>query len=240
MATTKLKLLIVEDQKAIAQNIADYFEPKGHILDFAHQGEQGLNLALKNHHDVVVLDLMLPKMDGMQVCQEIRKKSSRAIPILMLTARDTLADKLEGFQQGADDYLTKPFVLEELEVRCLALARRHLLNQDQKIELGPLVLDRQLLSVTRDGISLDLKPVGYQIMEILMGAHPQVVTRSELTEKIWGDEPTESDALRSHLYQLRTVLDKPFEQAILKTVHGVGFQLDIKSAHASKSESSHD
>lgn len=230
MAPSGLHILIVEDQEAIASNIAEYFEPKGHVLDFAYQGEHGLELALENSYDVIVLDLMLPKMDGLEVCEAIRKRSTRHVPILMLTARDTTADKIKGFQQGADDYLTKPFVLEELEMRCLALSRRHLLNVDHTIELGDLVIDRQRQSVTRGGQQIELKQVGYKIVEVLGEAYPQVVTRSELTQKIWGDEPTESDALRSHIYQVRTALDKPFDRALLKTVHGVGFTLDVEES----------
>lgn len=228
MAPSGLHILIVEDQEAIASNIAEYFEPKGHVLDFAYQGEHGLELALENSYDVIVLDLMLPKMDGLEVCEAIRKKSTRHVPILMLTARDTTADKIKGFQQGADDYLTKPFVLEELEMRCLALSRRHLLNVDHTVELGELVIDRQRQSVARAGKSIELKQVGYKIIEALAEAYPQVVTRSELTQKIWGDEPTESDALRSHIYQVRNALDKPFDRPLLKTVHGVGFTLDVE------------
>tara|TARA_R110002096_G_scaffold82658_1_gene192278 strand:- start:400 stop:1116 length:717 start_codon:yes stop_codon:yes gene_type:complete len=230
MASQELHILIVEDQEAIAENIAAFMEPKGHVLDFAYQGDHGLELALENTYDVIVLDLMLPRMDGLEVCREIRKKSTRHIPILMLTARDTMADKIKGFEEGADDYLTKPFVLEELEMRCLAMSRRHLLNVNHTITLGPLVIDRQRQAVRRDDKVVELKQVGYKIVEVLAEAYPQVVTRSELTHKIWGDEPTESDALRSHIYQVRAALDKPFKEPLLKTVHGVGFTLAVEPA----------
>lgn len=228
MTTQSLHILIIEDQKAIAENIAAFLEPKGHVCDFAYRGDHGLELALANTYDVIVLDLMLPGMDGLEVCRLLRRKSPRHVPVLMLTARDTTADKIRGFELGADDYLTKPFVLEELEMRCMALSRRHLLNADHRIKLGPLEIDRQRKTILRDGRTIDLKQVGYQIIETLAEAYPQVVTRSELTRKIWGDEPTESDALRSHIYQLRAALDKPFAKPILKTVHGVGFTLDIE------------
>ena len=227
MSSQSLHILIIEDQRAIAENIAAFLEPKGHLLDFAYRGDHGLELALANTYDVIVLDLMLPRMGGLEVCRLIRKQGARHVPILMLTARDTTADKLKGFEHGADDYLTKPFVLEELEMRCMALSRRHLLNVDHTIRLGPLVIDRQRQSVIREGKVIDLRHVGYKIIEALAEAYPKVVTRSELTQKIWGDEPTESDALRSHIYQLRVTLDKPFNWSVLKTVHGVGFTLDI-------------
>ncbi len=227
MTFQALHILIVEDQEAIAENLAAFLEPKGHTLDFAYRGDHGLELALTNTYDVIVLDLMLPRMDGLEVCRLVRERSTRHVPILMLTARDTTADKLKGFEEGADDYLTKPFVLEELEMRCMALSRRHLLNVEHIIRLGPLVVDRQRQSVKREGRPVDVRQVGYKIIAALVEAYPQVVTRSELTQKIWGDEPTESDALRSHIYQVRMALDKPFSKPLLKTVHGVGFTLAL-------------
>ncbi|MGL1919801.1 MAG: response regulator transcription factor [Hyphomicrobiales bacterium] len=225
MGKSNLTILIVEDQEAIALNMADFLEGRGHILDFASNGVLGLKLALENHYDVVILDLTLPAMDGLEVCQNIREKARRHVPILMLTARDTVADKVAGFNCGADDYLTKPFALEELEVRCIALSRRYLLLTDHILTLGSVTIDRRLKLVTRNGQPIHLNHTGYQIVEYLAEAYPQVVTRSELIQKIWGDEPTETDALRSHIYQVRTLLDKPFEGSILKTVHGIGFAL---------------
>ncbi len=221
-----LSILLVEDQAPIAQNIARYFEAKGYVLDFASDGHQGLNLALDNVYDVVILDIMLPGIDGLEVCQQIRQKSHRHVPILMLTARDTITDKISGFETGADDYLTKPFALEELEVRVLALSRRHLLQTEHVLSIGPLCVDRKQKKISRDGQALQFNTVGYRIVEALAEAYPQVLTRSELIHQIWGDEPTESDALRSHIYQVRSILDKPFATKLLKTVHGVGFALD--------------
>ncbi|SHE98633.1 DNA-binding response regulator, OmpR family, contains REC and winged-helix (wHTH) domain [Microbulbifer donghaiensis] len=225
--TNALHILVVEDQAAIRANIATYLEGRGHVLDFAGDGAQGLALALAQPYDLVVLDLMLPGMDGLAVCRALRARASRHIPVLMLTARDSLADKVEGFGTGADDYLTKPFALEELEVRALALARRHLLNTEQVLELGALVVDRQRREVRRDGLPVRLNAIDYRIVEALAEAYPQVMTRSELVWKIWGDEPTESDALRTHIYQIRRALDKPFDRPLLKTVHGVGFVLEV-------------
>lgn len=224
----KLQILLVEDQASIASNIADYMEEKGHVLDFATQGEQGLSLALSNFYDLIILDINLPLMDGLTVCQQLREKADRHIPILMLTARDSIDDKIAGFNVGSDDYLTKPFSLQELEVRCLALSRRHLLQTKDVMTLGPLEIDRKRKVIMREGKALDLHTMGYKLLTVLAEAYPQVVSRSELSAKLWGDEPTESDALRSHIYQLRAVLDKPFSKPLLKTVHGVGFKLDIE------------
>lgn len=226
-AQSSLQILLIEDQFSIAKNIASYLEQKGHQFDFANTGNHGLALALAHYYDLIILDLNLPGLDGLQVCQQLRHQADRHIPILMLTARDSIEDKVTGFQSGADDYLTKPFSLQELEVRCLALSRRHLLQRKDSIELGPLRLDKKRQQVSRDGVKLELSSMGYKILLVLAEAYPQVVSRSVLSQHLWRDEPTESDALRSHIYQLRSVLDKPFAYPLLKTVFGVGFTLEI-------------
>ncbi|MFC3093268.1 DNA-binding response regulator [Alteromonas sediminis] len=228
--TQSLHVLLVEDQQNIARNIAEYMEQRGHVFDFAEKGDHGLQLALSQYYDLVILDLNLPAMDGLEVCRQLRERAERHIPIIMLTARDSIEDKVSGFHVGADDYLTKPFSLQELEVRCLALSRRHLLQSKNVLSLGPLEIDRRLKTVNRDGTHVELSAMGFKILTILAEAYPQVVSRSELSHKLWGDEPTESDALRSHIYQLRTALDKPFPRPVLKTVFGIGFTLDIESA----------
>lgn len=225
MNTPLLNILIAEDQVDLAKNISDFLAPKGHVLDFAYDGMQALEFGLSNHYDLIILDIMMPKLDGLQVCKQIREKADRHIPILMLTARDTLEDKIEGFNFGADDYLTKPFALPELEMRCLALSRRHLLQTNHIIEIGELKVDRKEKSVTRGQKRIKLNSKLFQILLVLAEAYPNPVTRSELCQKLWHDDPTESDALRSHIYQLRQQLDKPFAQPMLKTMHGVGFAL---------------
>ena len=222
-----LQILLIEDELSIAKNIASYMEQKGHIFDFATNGKHGLQLALQQYYDLIILDLNLPGLDGLQLCSQLRQQAERHIPVLMLTARDSLEDKVSGFHVGTDDYLTKPFSLQELEVRCLALSRRHLLQQQHTITLGPLVLDKQRRIAKRDGQQLALNAKGYKILLLLVEAYPQIVSRSELSRQLWRDEPTESDALRSHIYQLRSVLDKPFAYPLLKTVFGVGFTLEI-------------
>lgn len=229
MNNQSLYILVVEDQHNIAQNISDYMENKGHVLDFATQGDQGLELALTNHYDLVILDLNLPVMDGLEVCKQLRKQADHHVPVIMLTARDSIEDKISGFTLGADDYLTKPFSLEELEVRCLALSRRYLLQTNHSLTFDQLIIDRKSQQVTRAGTPLELHSMGYRILSILAEAYPQVVSRSKLSQKLWGDEPTESDALRSHIYQLRNVLDKPFDYPMIKTMHGIGFVLNVKS-----------
>ena len=218
-----LNILVVEDNRLLAHNLSDMFERHGHAADFATSGEHGLQLALEHPYDILVLDLALPGIDGLEVCRQLRARLPRRMPVLMLTARDTLQDKLQGFDSGADDYLVKPFAMEELLARCQALAQRH---QDYALEVGSLRIDRRTQSVTRAGREVRLQRAGYQILLALAEAHPRVLTRSELTQVLWRDEPPDSDALRSHWYQLRQALDKPFGQPMLVTVHGVGFRLD--------------
>lgn len=220
------KILIIEDNPDIVANIYAFFEPKGYQLDNAHNGPSGLKLAAENHYDVILLDVMLPGMDGTQLCKVLREKLHNKTPILMLTARDTLSDKVAGFDSGADDYLVKPFSLVELEMRVKALIRRH---QDeyfeQDIKLGPLTLNINKHTVYRDNTPLKLTPTGFKILQTLMQSYPNVVTKSELEEKVWGEDLPNSDALRTHLHSVRAQVDKPFNKAMLMTVPGVGYQI---------------
>ncbi|WP_440053091.1 response regulator transcription factor [Pseudoalteromonas sp. T1lg65] len=229
--SSPLKVLVIEDNHDIASNIADYFAQQEVITDFAYDGELGCTLALEQYFDCIVLDIALPGMDGLTVCKQLRDKADRHIPIIMLTARDTLDDKLVGFAQGADDYLTKPFALDELYVRCLALSKRHVLNKSRVIELGQnekkLCLDIQTNTISRADQTISLQPIAFKILKLLMESHPRALSKSELIDKIWGDEPTDSDALRSHIYQLRKEIDKPFSSPVIKTIHSVGLALDL-------------
>ena len=220
-----LDILLIEDNEAISENIADYLEPLGHRLDFASDGRAGLRLALQQTFDVIVLDLALPGMAGLDLCRQLREKALRHIPVLMLTARDTLDDKLLGFATGADDYLTKPFALAELAARCLALSQRYRLGSDHVVTIGTLEVDRQNGTARRGGRQLRLTPLIYRILLLLAEAYPRPVPRCELSRGLWGDEPPDSDSLRSHVHLLRQVLDKPFDTPMLETVHGIGFRL---------------
>jgi len=221
-----LRILLVEDEPALARNILDYLHLCGHQTDYAADGKLGLQLALQQQFDVILLDLMLPRLDGLSLCRQLRTHASRHTPVLMLTARDTLADKTDGFYAGADDYLTKPFALAELALRCQALARRNE-PQQYNLEIGPLRLDRRTLQAWRDDQLLQLHPLGFQILQLLAAAYPAVLHRQHLTDQLWPDEAPDSDALRSHIYLLRQQLDKPFAWPLLHTVHGVGFVLRL-------------
>ena len=229
MSAERLRILVIEDHLALRMSMAAMLESHGHRADFAADGRTGLQLALAEPPDVVVLDLTLPGMDGLQVCERLRAQADRHIPILMLTARDTLDDKLKGFEAGADDYLVKPFAAEELLARCLVLARRHRVGQAHLLRIGSLCIDRRSAEVRRHDRVLDLQQTSYRILLALAEAWPRTLTRSDLVQRLWGDDPPQSDPLRSHLYLLRQALDRPFDTAMLKTVHGVGFKLEADS-----------
>jgi DNA-binding response OmpR family regulator len=222
-----LRILVVEDNADIAENIGDYLEQQGHILDFAMDGIGGLHLAMTHDFDVVVLDIMLPGMDGLTFCRKLRKEASIKTPVLMLTARDTLSDKLEGFDAGADDYLVKPFALEELAARIGVLARRSSQILPSRLCLADLEVDIGKMQVQRAERKIELNRACLKILIMLLKAHPNVVTRKELEQALWGDEPPDSDALRSHIYKLRSAIDRPFKHALLETVHGVGYRLVV-------------
>lgn len=226
MTRPKLRVLLIEDQSDLAANVIDHFSSFGHAVDYASDGASGVALALSESFDVIVLDLMLPRLDGFEVCRRIRSEARQRVPVLMLTARDTLDDKLRGFDLGADDYLTKPFALDELHARCLALARRGELHREQTIVIGTLAVDVRKHEATRNGVALSLTKKGFEILRALAEAYPAAVTRAELIARLWGDDWPDSDALRSHIYALRQELDPPAQRPMLKTVHGVGFQLE--------------
>lgn len=226
MAHDPLRILVVEDNPALREAIAGLLATHGHRVDLAADGRSGLQQALAEPPDVLVLDLNLPAMDGLQVCRELRARADRHVPVLMLTARDALDDKLRGFEHGADDYLTKPFAGDELVARCLALSQRHRVGESHVLQFGSLRIDRRSGEVHRAGRLLELQQTSYRILLALAEAWPRTLTRSELCQRLWGDEVPESDPLRSHLYLLRQALDRPFETPMLKTVHGVGFKLE--------------
>ncbi|MGD8881164.1 MAG: response regulator transcription factor [Desulfobacterales bacterium] len=222
-----LRILIVEDNADIAENIGDYLEQQGHVLDFAMDGIGGLHLALTHDFDVIVLDIMLPGMDGLTFCRKLRKEADCKTPVLMLTARDTLSDKLEGFDAGADDYLIKPFALEELAARIGVLARRGDQISSSRMRVADLEVDIGKMQAQRAGRKIELNRACFKILIMLMRVHPNVVTRRELEHALWGDTPPGSDALRSHIYVLRSAIDKPFKHSLLETVHGVGYRLVV-------------
>jgi len=221
-----MRILVVEDHRDIAENIGDYLEPKGHSLDYAADGITGLHLAVSNDYDVIVLDLMLPALDGLTVCRKLREEGKKTTPVLMLTARDQLEHKVEGFQAGADDYLIKPFAMKELEIRLEALNRRGTHSFASRVmQVSDLEFDPDTQAVKRAGRRLELNPSLRTLLGVLMSNTHRVVPRDELEHALWGDHRPDADVLRTHIYALRSVIDRPFATKLLHTVHGTGYRL---------------
>ncbi|WP_413699719.1 response regulator transcription factor [Psychromonas sp. KJ10-10] len=200
-----LKLLLVEDDIDLATAVIDYLELEDMQCDHAINGLVGLNLIEKNNYQVIILDLNLPKMSGLNVCESMRRKGIDT-PVLMLTAMDSLQDKLTGFEKGTDDYLVKPFAMKELIVRVQALSRRRS-GQVNRLSLLDLELDLQKKQATRAEVVLKLSPIALKILEVLMRASPNPVTREDLIQSVWGDDQPDSNSLKVHIYNLRKQVD---------------------------------
>jgi DNA-binding response OmpR family regulator len=220
-----MRVLIIEDNPDIAANLGDYLEDHGHTVDFAGDGITGLHLAVVNEFDAIVLDLALPGMDGLEVCRKLRSEAGKETPVLMLTARDRLEDKLAGFETGADDYLVKPFELQEVEARLNVLAGRGRRRKKRELKVGNLVYNLDTLNVSRGDKEIYLNPIGLKLLHCLMEASPNVVSRAELEMEVWGEEMPDSDSLRVHIHSLRSVIDKPFGSNMIQTRHGIGYRL---------------
>ena len=219
-------LLLIEDHRDIAEMVTAYLESRGYDVDYAADGVTGLHLAVSQNYDAIILDLMLPGMDGLDICHKLRNEARRDTPVIMLTARDTLNDKIAGLDTGADDYLIKPFAIQELEARVRSLIRRHKGETAKEIlTIGDLTVDTATLIVQRAGKELSLTPIGFKILTVLMRASPAVVSRRELERQVWGDILPDSDTLRSHLYNLRKIIDKPFDRQLLHTIQGSGYRI---------------
>lgn len=220
-------VLLVEDNRVLAANMIEYLEAYGFECDYADNGNLGLKLALEQRFDVILLDIMMPGMDGINLCSAIRENGI-STPVLMMTAKGNLEDKLEGFDVGANDYLVKPFQLPELVARLKVLSsyqQTYPQKCNTKLSIADLTMNTAEYKVTRAGQEIALSKAGWLILELLMKASPNVVTKSQIQSVLWPDELPNSDALKSHIYQLRQQIDKPFSSALISTVRGVGLVL---------------
>lgn len=220
------RILLIEDNREVAGILFDFFESMDMELDYADNGELGFQLAMDNNFDIILLDLMLPRMDGLTVCNKLRERGNNT-PVLMLTALDNREDMLEGFAHGADDYLTKPFDLDILQARMNALINRYRGHvASSELSFGGLRINPKTRAAYRDDRPLALNPTTYTILELLCLRAPDIVTKSEIAHKLWQEDDVNNDVLRSHIYQLRNQLDKPFPKPMLITVPKVGFRLE--------------
>ena len=221
-----MKVLIVEDDASIAANLVDYLEGLGYAADVAMSGTAGLQFALAEPWDAILLDVALPGLDGLALCDALRNQARRDTPVLMLTARDTLDDKLAGFAHGADDYLVKPFSLKEVGARLGALIKRYRgLVAAQELRFADLRLDLATLAVERAGRAIKLQPKCLHLLRILMQSPHRVCGHAELEAAVWGEALPDSDTLRAHVYTLRKALTRPGETDLIETVHGIGYRL---------------
>lgn len=219
-------ILMVEDHYELASTTCDFLEDHDFVVDHARTLDSAKHLLKQNHYHLLLLDINLPDGSGYALCQWLRHDVAISIPVLMLTARDTLDDKLLGFESGTDDYVIKPFDFNELIARIKALIKRaHGEVSQTKLQVADLILDSNLQTVTRSGQSIELPPIQFKLLKFLMRNSPNVISKQEIMMELWGDEEPESDALRSHIYNLRKMIDKPFEKKLIHTISGVGLQL---------------
>jgi len=225
-----LSILVVEDHPTIARQVVDFLDGLKWQADHAATGTLAIELATREAYDVVLLDLNLPDIDGLEVCRAIKARAPRNVPVLMLTARDAFEDKARGFHGGADDYVTKPFDLRELALRCEALARRGRLHIEQALRVGPLTLLVRERRALYGDTPLALTQLGLRILSALCEAHPHAVSRSALTHALWGANPPDSDALKSHIYALRRKLALAGAPDMIVTIPQLGYRLVLEQA----------
>ncbi len=218
-----MHILIIDDDADLAAAMAEFLELKGATCDFAYQGATGLSMACELTFDVIVLDLMLPKINGFSVCQQLRERGCHT-PVLMLTASDTNEEQLEGFNSGVDDFVVKPCPMPILWARLQALYKRKHPQKDS-LSIGDLTLYLKEHRACRAGNELKLTPTGWKILALLARNSPNVVSRSELEEHIWPDGDADPGNFNVQLHQLRKAVDKPYDQALIQTLVGVGLAL---------------
>lgn len=223
-----LRILIIDDDPDIQDLLYAALDEEAYILDAASDGTSGLNLATENEYDAIILDINLPGMNGFELCKELREGAHVSTPIMMLTSRGEVEDRIAGLDYGADDYVPKPFSVEELEARLRAMTRRGRPVLGNKMKVADLELDLESKAASRNGKAIALAPIHIKILALLMRDSPNLVSRSKLEAEIWGDEPPDSDALRAHIYALRTAIDKPFDKKLLHTVPKLGYRLSVE------------
>lgn len=218
-----INVLLVEDDIDLATTIVDYLDIEDIECDHASNGVMGLNLLQINHYQMIILDVNMPKMDGLTMCRTLREQG-KDTPVLMLTARDSLDNKLEGFDAGSDDYLVKPFAMKELVARVQVLAKRKS-GEVKRLTLANLNLDLAKRSADVEGQTLKLSPIAFKLLETLVREAPQPVTRSAIMQAVWGEEQPDSNSLKVHIYHLRKQLEGASKQVKLETIPSVGFAI---------------
>lgn len=220
-----LRILIVEDHRALAENIFEFLGDTFYCLDFAYDGLTALHLVSVNRYDVIVLDIMLPGLSGLKVCERIRNDLQCNTPILFMTARDDIEDKTSGFSLGGDDYLVKPFNMREMELRIQALSRRDTPKQDEK-NAGSIYFNTGTLIISlNNGKKVELSGTNARLFEALIQAYPRFVSHDILSQSVWGVDDVDLHTLRTHIYNLRKLLKDALSHSLIKTMRGRGYRL---------------
>lgn len=220
-----INVLLVEDDIDLAATIVDYLDIESITCDHASNGLMGLELIQRNHYQMVMLDINMPKMDGLTLCNTVRERGLD-IPILMLTARDSLENKLQGFEAGSDDYLVKPFAMKELVARVQVLSKRRS-GEVKRLVLGDLILDLNQRIAQSQQRTLKLSPIAFKLLEVLVRASPHPVSRQHIMQAVWGDEQPDSNSLKVHIHHVRKQLNASKHSPLLKldTISGIGFAI---------------
>lgn len=223
-----MHILVVEDERRLANLIRRALEEEGHVVDVAHDGAEGLDVATATDYDLLVLDLMLPQLDGIEIAKRLRA-SKNDVRILMLTARDAVEDRVQGLESGADDYLMKPFSFSELLARVRALSRRQIQAQaETELRSGTLVLDLARHEARRDDRTIDLTAKEFQLLEYLMRNAGHVLTRTQILDHVWGyNFDSFSNVVDIYVHYLRNKIDRDFPDPMIRTVRGVGYSLKV-------------
>jgi DNA-binding response OmpR family regulator len=220
-----MRILVIEDNHRLSSSLAANLAHEGYSVDVAYDGQEGQDLAELTPYDLIILDILLPEKDGLQVCRDLRRRRIHT-PILLLTARDSVDDRVRGLDCGADDYLVKPFAMRELLARLRALLRRQSPYTNGRLEMGDLVVDPVTHTVEREGRPIDLTPKEFALLEFLLYHPNQVVTRELIEQHIWNyDFESESNVIDVYVRRLRRKIDDPFATKVLTTVRGVGYRL---------------
>ncbi|MBN9390674.1 MAG: response regulator transcription factor [Chloroflexi bacterium] len=223
-----MHILIVEDEKQLGKLLKRVLTEERHVVDVADEGYEGLNLALSDSYDLVILDRMLPNMDGLEICRQMRQSKIKSV-VLMLTARGSVEDRVSGLTSGADDYLVKPFAMSELLARVQALLRRRDRETEGNniLQVGNLTLDLVRHEVQREGKLIELTAKEFALLEYLMRHPGQVLTRSQITDQVWRyDLDAISNVVDIYIHYLRDKIDHGFARPLLKTVRGIGYKLE--------------
>lgn len=221
-----MHILVVEDERRLANLVRRALEEEGHVVDVAHDGAEGLDVATATDYDLLILDLMLPHLDGIEIARRLRA-ANNDVRILMLTARDAVEDRVLGLESGADDYLMKPFSFSELLARVRALARRQIQAQvETELRSGNLVLDLARHEARRDDKTIELTAKEFQLLEYLMRNAGHVLTRTQILDHVWGyNFDSFSNVVDIYVHYLRNKIDRDFPEPLIRTVRGVGYTL---------------